>query len=158
RGRPVPGHRLSRSRPLRGTDEGDGRPRLAERGPARLGRRGGVCGHPIAARPAVAGPRRLPRGMSLSFPPCREPPHEARIRDALERCVAFVTERLPPSHLVAIVLTGSFARGEGSVLPRGEALRILGDLEFFVVLPAGDAVRAERRHFASWGRQASARL
>ena len=80
------------------------------------------------------------------------------MRDALERCVAFVTERLPPSRLVAVVLTGSFARGEGSVLPWGEALRVLGDLEFFVVLPAGDAVRAERRHFASWGHEASARL
>ena len=64
--------------------------------------------------------------MNLLFPLCREPRHEERIREALERCVAFLIERLPSSHLVAVVLTGSFARGEGSVLPRGGVLRVLG--------------------------------
>ncbi|OLB97204.1 MAG: hypothetical protein AUH30_10770 [Candidatus Rokubacteria bacterium 13_1_40CM_68_15] len=96
--------------------------------------------------------------MNLPFPLCREPRHEERIREALERCVAFLVERLPPSHLVAVMLTGSFARGEGSVLPRGGVLRVLGDFEFFVVLPSGHDARAERRQFAVWGREAAGRL
>jgi len=96
--------------------------------------------------------------MNLLFPLCREPRHEERIREALERCVAFLIERLPSSHLVAVVLTGSFARGEGSVLPRGGVLRVLGDFEFFVVLPSGHDARAERRQFATWGHEASMRL
>lgn len=37
----------------------------------------------------------------------------------------------------AIVLTGSFARGEGSVLLSGRRLRVLGDMEFMVVFPPG---------------------
>jgi len=94
--------------------------------------------------------------MNLAFPLCREPRHEERIREALDRCVAFLTERLPRSRLVAVVLTGSFARGEGSVLPRNGSLRVLGDFEFFVVLPSSDGT--ERRQFARWGREAAGLL
>jgi hypothetical protein len=95
--------------------------------------------------------------MSLEFPLCRQPLHEAAIRAALAECVAFLTERLPASALVAIVLTGSFARGEGTVLATGDGLRVLGDFEFFVVLPGGPGARL-RRQMAAWGREASARL
>ena len=35
----------------------------------------------------------------------------------------------------AIVLTGSFARDEGSVLMAGERLRVLGDMEYMVIYP-----------------------
>ena len=95
--------------------------------------------------------------MNLAFPLCREPRHEERIRQALEQTVRFLTEQIGPSALVAVVLTGSFARGEGSVLPRDRGLRVLGDFEFFVVL-ASRRARAERRRFAQWSREASAHL
>ncbi len=41
----------------------------------------------------------------------------------------------------AIILAGSFARGEGSVLVRGPCVKVLGDFEFMVVFPPG----ADRR-------------
>ncbi len=35
--------------------------------------------------------------MNLAFPLCREPRHEESIREALDRCVACLIERLPRS-------------------------------------------------------------
>jgi hypothetical protein len=95
--------------------------------------------------------------MSVEFPLCRQPHHEAAIRSALAECVAVVTERLAAPGLVAIVLTGSFARGEGTVLPVADTLRVLGDFEFFVVL-SGRPEAGLRRQMTAWGREASARL
>lgn len=42
-----------------------------------------------------------------------------------------------PGKPAAILLTGSFARGEGSVLQQGNQLKMLSDLEFLVVCPSG---------------------
>jgi hypothetical protein len=93
--------------------------------------------------------------MNLAFPLTREPRHEARIREALQICLDFLLERLG-GELVATILTGSFARGEGTVLARGRELRALGDFEFFVVFPHdGDA---RKRCLVEWGRAASACL
>lgn len=97
------------------------------------------------------------RRMNLQFPLCRQPSHEVPIRRALATCVGVLTDRLPASDLVAIVLTGSFARGEGTVLPLGDALKILGDFEFFVIL-ARDPDDRLRRMMPAWAREASARL
>ena len=93
--------------------------------------------------------------MNLAFPLCREPAHEERVRRLLADCVAFATSRLPAHETTAIVLTGSFARGEGTVLPAEGGLRVLGDVEFFVVFPTW---RDSRRHLptlAAVGREAS---
>lgn len=40
----------------------------------------------------------------------------------------------------AILLTGSFARGEGSVIREGNRLKMLSDMEFMVVCPSGSDV------------------
>lgn len=96
--------------------------------------------------------------MNLTFPLCREPRHEDRIRSALDACVRFLVERLPRPAPGAIVLSGSFARGEGTVLALGGRLHVLGDLEFFVALPPGQNPRHWRRRFAVWSREASAGL
>jgi hypothetical protein len=96
--------------------------------------------------------------MSLAFSLCRQPRYEDRIRDAIDACVGLLVERLAPPALRAVVLTGSFARGEGSVLPRGEALHVLGDLEFFVVVDGVAHARRLTHPLAEWGREASARL
>lgn len=93
--------------------------------------------------------------MNLAFPLTREPRHEERIREALETCVDFLVERLG-SEMIAVVLTGSFARGEGTVLARAGQLRVLGDFEFFVVFERDGAAR--KRRLADWGRAASACL
>jgi hypothetical protein len=95
--------------------------------------------------------------VNLGFPLCRQSQHEALLRTALAECVAFIVARVPASTLVAVVLTGSFARGEGSVLAGPDGLRILGDVEFFVVLR--DRVPGWlARQLTAWGRQAGARL
>ena len=93
--------------------------------------------------------------MNLGFPLCRQPRHEERIREALEACVQFLTERVGSPTLVAVILTGSFARGEGSVLPVGAALKVLGDFEFFVVLTDADR---RARQLGVWSHEATARL
>jgi hypothetical protein len=75
----------------------------------------------------------------------------------VDGCAGFLADRLP-GKLVALVLTGSFSRGEGTVLPLGGHLRVLGDIEFLVVVPGAGDYRAMRRHAAAWGREASERL
>jgi predicted nucleotidyltransferase len=95
---------------------------------------------------------------NLAFPLCREPAHEERIRQVLEACVAFITQRVPRPRLVGIVLMGSFARGEGTVLPVGRHLRVLGDIELFVLLATEVDYRRLRRQFAQWSREASATI
>jgi hypothetical protein len=93
-----------------------------------------------------------------TFPLCCETRHEAPIRNLIEGCVHFVRERISPQALVGVVLTGSFARGEGSVLPVGEQLRVLGDIEFFVVLATAADFRRLRPEMKAWGPAAAAAL
>jgi hypothetical protein len=90
------------------------------------------------------------------FPLCGEARHEAAIRHVLDGCVRFVRERLAPPTLVGIVLTGSFARGEGSVATVDGHLKVLGDIEFFVVLARGGDYRRLRAEMAAWGPRAAA--
>jgi hypothetical protein len=96
--------------------------------------------------------------MTPPFPLCSEARHEAAIRSLLDGCVDFVRRRLSPERLVAVVLTGSFARGEGSVLSQAGHLKVLGDIEFFVVLARGDDYQRLRAEMATWGPRAAATL
>jgi predicted nucleotidyltransferase len=59
---------------------------------------------------------------------------DAAVAASIEHCVHVLRERLG-SRLVGIVLTGSFARGEGTVVPIDGHLRVLGDIEFLVICP-----------------------
>lgn len=93
-----------------------------------------------------------------TFPLCGEDRHEGAIRDLIDGCVDFVRRRLSPGTLVAVVLTGSFARGEGSVLSTGGPLKVLGDIEFFVVLARASDYRRLRAEMATWGATAAATL
>lgn len=92
------------------------------------------------------------------FPLCCEARHEAPIRRLIDGCVDFVRRRLSPDRLVGVVLTGSFARGEGSVLSVGRGLKVLGDIEFFVVLARAVDYRRLRPEMARWGPMAAAAL
>jgi hypothetical protein len=96
--------------------------------------------------------------MTPGFSPCHHAGHAERIRTALDECVSHLTGRLPADALVGVVLTGSFARGEGTVVPVGDALKVLGDFEFFVVFPTLAEARRRRRQLDAWGHEASARL
>jgi hypothetical protein len=75
----------------------------------------------------------------------------------VDGCAGFLADRLP-GKLVALVLTGSFSRGEGTVLPLDGRLRVLGDIEFLVVVPGAGDYRAMRRRATAWAQEASARL
>jgi hypothetical protein len=95
--------------------------------------------------------------VNLEFPLCREPRHEALVRAALAECVSFIVARVPAPALVAVVLTGSFARGEGTVLASPAGLSVLGDIEFFVVLGAR-APAGLTRGMGAWGREVGEKL
>lgn len=96
--------------------------------------------------------------MSLAFPLSREPRHDERLRGALERCVELVARRLPAERLAAVVLSGSFARGEGTVWPEGRRLRVLGDLEFYVVFERAADARRWAASLGAWAAEAARRL
>jgi len=85
------------------------------------------------------------------FSLCRDPQHDGALRRIVDGCAGFLAERLPDK-LVALVLTGSFSRGEGTVLPVNGHLRVLGDIEFLVVVPRLTDYRALRRRVGGWGR------
>jgi predicted nucleotidyltransferase len=85
---------------------------------------------------------------------CREAGADAAVAAAIDRCVHFLRERLGP-RLLGVALTGSFARGEGTVVPVDGHLRVLGDIEFLVILPRGRDYRALRPILAGWSRQVS---
>ena len=96
--------------------------------------------------------------MSPAFALCRDPRHDSALRRVVDGCAGFLAERLP-GKLVALVLTGSFSRGEGTVLPLdGRRLRVLGDIEFLVVVPGAGDYRAMRRRAGTWAREAAERL
>jgi hypothetical protein len=92
--------------------------------------------------------------VNADFPLCRNPHHEAVVRRVIEGCVDFLHARLG-DRLRALVLTGSFSRGEGSVLAVDGRLRVLGDIEFFVVVPHQTDYRAVRREMQLWGKEAA---
>jgi hypothetical protein len=94
---------------------------------------------------------------AAAFPLCRDPRHEGAVRGVVEGCGAFLAERLH-CELVGLVLTGSFSRGEGTVLPVNGHLRVLGDIEFLVVVPRLSHYRALRRRMPALAREASERL
>ena len=91
------------------------------------------------------------------FALCRDPHHDGAVRRIVDGCADFLADRLP-GRLVGLALTGSFSRGEGTVLPVNGHLRVLGDIEFLVVVPRLTDYRALRRRVGDWGREASARL
>ncbi len=63
--------------------------------------------------------------------------------DVVRRLADWVREALPES--LALILTGSTARGEATLALRPEGVRWLSDLELLVVLPNGADCRAEAR-------------
>lgn len=75
--------------------------------------------------------------VAVTFPLSPGPRHQGRLSAALDHAVRFLTDRVPAGALTAVVLTGSFARGEGTVLEADGRLRVLGDLEFFAVPTPG---------------------
>jgi hypothetical protein len=114
-----------------------------------------MISHRLASDGGAPAPRRPPARTAFSL--CRDARHEPAVRRVVDGCADFLAARLP-GKLVGLVLTGSFSRGEGSVLPVDDHLRVLGDIEFLVVVPRLADYRALRRRVGDWGREASAQL
>src|SRR6185369_6168639 len=155
RTRPVRGDGARRPPDVRGADPGHGRPRAEHHGSDRAHRRDRRRRGPRPLRPARRRPGadRLVSGAALRH----EVGADAAVAVSIEHCVHVLRERLG-SRLVGIVLTGSFARGEGTVVPIDGHLRVLGDIEFLVILPHGRDYRALRPALAGWSRQVSQTL
>lgn len=94
---------------------------------------------------------------TAAFALCRDPHHDDAVRRVVDGCARFLIDRLP-GKLVGLVLTGSFSRGEGTVIALVDHLRVLGDIEFLLVVPRMTDYRALRRRVVDWGREASARV
>ena len=90
-------------------------------------------------------------------PLCRDAHADAAVRALIDRAVGFLRDRLG-GRLLGVILTGSFTRGEGTVLPVDGHLRVLGDVEFLVVLPTRRDDRTLRPALARWSREAGAAL
>jgi hypothetical protein len=88
---------------------------------------------------------------------CHDAGADAAVRATVARCVGFLRDRLGP-RLVGLILTGSFSRGEGTVVALDGRRRVLGDVEFLVVLPRARDYRALRPAVARWSREAGAVL
>jgi predicted nucleotidyltransferase len=88
---------------------------------------------------------------------CRDARADAAVGAAIGRCVRVLRERLGP-RLRAVVLTGSFARGEGTVIEVDGHLKVLGDIEFLVILPRSRDYRELRPVLGAWSREVSAAL
>jgi predicted nucleotidyltransferase len=88
---------------------------------------------------------------------CGEATADAAVAAAVERCAHVLQERLGP-RLVGVILTGSFARGEGTVVRVAGGLRVLGDIELLVVLPGRRDTFALRPSLGGWAQEVSRAL
>jgi hypothetical protein len=70
----------------------------------------------------------------LDFPLCAEPGRDQAVRPLVERAISFVVDAAGPARIEAVILAGSLARGEGSVLRDEASFRLLGDMECLVIL------------------------
>ncbi len=83
------------------------------------------------------------------------PECDAWLQRKVEHSVDFLLDAVPPQTLEAIILTGSTARGEASVLPTDKGFRLLGDLEFLVIARAPFDWRHLRQQMRAIGHRAT---
>lgn len=74
--------------------------------------------------------------LAATRPLCAIPACDAWLQQKVEQSVDFLLNAVDRNALEAVILTGSTARGEASVLPVGHGFRLLGDLEFLVIARA----------------------
>lgn len=96
--------------------------------------------------------------VKLDFPLCADEAADAVARPAVVEAVRFLEGLRGPQAFEAVILTGSFSRGEGSVLLTNPHHRILGDVEFLVIArPPFDYPRL-RREMKILGQRATKQL
>ncbi|MBW2045129.1 MAG: hypothetical protein JRI96_09655 [Deltaproteobacteria bacterium] len=75
----------------------------------------------------------------------RKPEMETKVEEVIEKCVQFIVEKCG-NGLEALVLVGSFSRGEGIVYPVNGKLKFLSDVEFWAVAKVSEfaSLRVQR--------------
>lgn len=99
----------------------------------------------------------MSRTLALDFPLCAKPDRTDAVRPVVEASVAFLLEEAG-LEFEAVILMGSLARGEGSVLLRGGATRLLSDVELLTIVRVPFDWPAARRRLVGLGRRMTARL
>ena len=89
---------------------------------------------------------------------CADPERNAWLQSLVQRSVAFLLSQLRTWKVEAILLTGSAARGEASVLYHDHHYRLLGDIEFLVVVQPLHNWPLLRRRTLDLSRQATWKL
>lgn len=86
--------------------------------------------------------------IGLDFALCPDPERDEKLRPIVSGSVEFLLDRIGRGRVRAVVLMGSLSRGEGSILlgPKG-TWRLLGDVEFIVVLNRPSKGSADRAEF-----------
>ncbi|MGH9318288.1 MAG: hypothetical protein ACRD21_23940 [Vicinamibacteria bacterium] len=73
------------------------------------------------------------KGFDADFPLCADEAADAAARPAVIEAVRFLHKEIGIFAFDAVILTGSFSRGEGSILLSNPRHRILGDIEFLMI-------------------------
>lgn len=87
-----------------------------------------------------------------------DPVGDAWLRPRVEAACRFVVDAVGEGQVQGLVLTGSLSRGEASVFVGSGSCRLLGDVEFLLLVPPQRHWRAFRRRVADLGRKASDRI
>ena len=90
-----------------------------------------------------------------AWPLCRDPIRHAWLQTRVEHSIDILRCEMGEPALEAVILTGSTARGEASVLPTANGFRLLGDLEFLVILRPPIDWPAVRRRMAALSHRAT---
>jgi hypothetical protein len=91
-------------------------------------------------------------------PYCVTPEGDAWLRPRVEAARRLVLREVGQERVEGLILTGSLARGEASVLCEGSRCRLLGDVEFLLVVRPRPGWRQLRRDVHSLGLLATERL
>ena len=86
---------------------------------------------------------------------CASPMADAWLRTRVDAARDFVTRAVGRTQLEGLILTGSLARGEGSVAALGERLTLLGDIEFLLIVKPQPRWRDFRRQVGELSRRAA---
>src|SRR5262245_27903716 len=86
---------------------------------------------------------------------CTSPMADAWLRTRVDAARNFVTRAVGVTQLEGLILSGSLARGEGSVATLGERLTLLGDIEFLLIVKPRPRWRDFRRQVDELSRGAT---
>jgi hypothetical protein len=94
----------------------------------------------------------------LAAPYCADAEGDSWLRPRVQMARDLVLDDLGESEVRGLILTGSLARGEASVAPKGARQRLLGDVEFLLIVRPRSRWRSFRRRVQALSERATHRL